>query len=551
MQRAPIDTVSVPGRTYRVSDQVPNLVASRPMVPKPNSIPVIDIFAGPGGLAEGFGAFRSSRGDGYHIALSIEKDAVACNTLRLRKFVRSFRTPPDGYRALLAGEMTLERLLSMHPDEAAAADRQTWQATLGAVPDDQVNRRIRAALGEMNSPWALVGGPPCQAYSLVGRSRMRNTHPDFERDERHFLYREYLKIVARHKPTVFVMENVKGILSSTNDGAGMFRRILTDLRRPGVALGNTSMRGLEYRLYGLAEDTSAPIEPDSDRVGEFLVRAENYGVPQTRHRVFVVGVRADIDGHPEPLVRSDRLRTVSDVLKDLPPIRSRISRGADSWADWLATIEGIQSEAWMKADPTTALGRAAVHANAVLGGVRRKLSAGGAPMEYRSRPALSPELENWYKRGSREVTLHEARGHMRDDLRRYFFAACYGAANDRSATLRDFPKELRPRHSNIRQAIEGDMFGDRFRVQRASRPSSTVTSHLAKDGHYFIHYAADQCRSITVREAARLQTFPDSYFFTGNRTEQYHQVGNAVPPMLAKRVASSVYPILAAARKER
>jgi len=132
------------------------------------------------------------------------------------------------------------------------------------------------------------------------------------------------------------------------------------------------------------------------------------------------------------------------------------------------------------------------------------------------------------------VIQHEARAHMPSDLIRYFFAACAAQKTGVSPKLRDFPLTLLPNHRNAR-AIAGGAgsvekrrrmdFNDRFRVQIKGHPSTTVTSHISKDGHYYIHYDYKQCRSLTVREAARLQTFPDSYYFEGNRTQQYHQVG--------------------------
>ena len=132
---------------------------------------------------------------------------------------------------------------------------------------------------------------------------------------------------------------------------------------------------------------------------------------------------------------------------------------------------------------------------------------------------------------------------MLEDLHRYLFVSCYGAAVGESPRLRDFPTSLLPKHGNVSRALRSDNFADRFRVQLRDEPATTVVSHLSRDGHYFIHFDPTQCRSLTVREAARLQTFPDNYFFCGNRGAQYRQVGNAVPPWLARQIAYAIAPV--------
>ena len=139
------------------------------------------------------------------------------------------------------------------------------------------------------------------------------------------------------------------------------------------------------------------------------------------------------------------------------------------------------------------------------------------------------------------VLNHETRGHIELDLLRYAFCSIHALLNyGTSPKSRDFPAELAPMHANWQTGI----YADRFRVQSANNFATTITSHISKDGHYFIHYDPTQCRSLTVREAARLQTFPDNYYFEGNRTQQYIQVGNAVPPFLAKQIAEIVLKLL-------
>ncbi|MFN0183073.1 MAG: DNA cytosine methyltransferase [Aquabacterium sp.] len=147
------------------------------------------------------------------------------------------------------------------------------------------------------------------------------------------------------------------------------------------------------------------------------------------------------------------------------------------------------------------------------------------------------------------LTHQECRAHMPSDLVRHLFAATFGEATGESPRLIDFPKSLLPSHKNVDpERVEDSIFKDRFRVQIAGRHSMTVTSHIAKDGHAFIHPKPMQCRSFTVREAARLKTFPDSYVFLGNRTAQYTQVGNAVPPYLAHWIAEIVAGVLKRAK---
>jgi DNA (cytosine-5)-methyltransferase 1 len=175
-------------------------------------VPIIDLFAGPGGLAEGFSTLVDTQGDRvFKIKLSVEKDAFAHQTLTLRSFLRQFpvNTLPAEYYDFLQQKITQDELYKQYPDAWQDATKEAWQATLGATSSQEIDLRISEAL-EHQTNWVLIGGPPCQAYSLVGRSRVGGVHED---DHRVHLYKEYLRIIAAHQPAVFVMENVKGLLS--------------------------------------------------------------------------------------------------------------------------------------------------------------------------------------------------------------------------------------------------------------------------------------------------------------------------------------------------
>lgn len=499
---------------------------------------VVDLFAGPGGLGEGFGSLRQ-QGDKnsytFKTVISIEKDQNAHRTLQLRHFYREFTpdTVPEDYYRYLQGTITLEELYRLYPEQASSAQRTAWLCTLGEEPPEKVKERISEALNA-DKKWVLVGGPPCQAYSRAGRSRMKG-NPDFEEDPRHFLYKEYLKILADHKPPVFVMENVKGLLSSTIKGELVIHEILRDLSKPASAFGDENSH-LEYKLYSLSSKGRMSLDTDPSA---FVVKAEEYGIPQARHRIFIVGVRSDIDIAPQILEKT-KTCTVRDVIGDLPKIRSGISKITDTNDLWVQTLTKIQHQAWFIHGKENGLGAFSALAENVLSSFKQH-----ELKKSSDRYSVPKTLKEWFKDDHLDILLsHESRSHMQSDLQRYFFAAMYAQINGITPKLRNFPEELLPEHKNVQQGRTKYVFADRFRVQLPDVPATTITSHISKDGHYYIHYDPEQCRSLTVREAARLQTFPDNYKFEGNRTAQYHQVGNAVPPLLANRIAHIVFQVL-------
>lgn len=501
-------------------------------------IPVIDLFAGPGGLSEGFASLRTPSGNPcFEVCLSIENDEAAHRTLELRAFVRAFQgRPPDAYYDYLTGQLNRESLFAnpIFSSEAERARAKTWRWTLAEETHRLTSRRVREAVGNTDR-WVLIGGPPCQAYSIAGRSRMRPVNPHrFERDERHFLYREYLRILADHEPPIFIMENVKGILSSTVRGRLIFSQILDDLSRPTGG-------SLRYRIvpFGGSDDLfeSGPVD--------YAIRCEHFGIPQARHRVILCGIREDLSGRPLQLVPAENVSFIEHALSGLPPIRSRISREEDSHEAWMEVLREACEQLVVHGGAEFADVVETMRAS--LKRARSIRTAGGRYVSYVPARSCQSEavqrLESWYRDPHMiGVTGHESRLHMRSDLHRYFFAASYAAARGNvSPRLRDFPRYLLPKHKNVRARSEDLPFSDRFRVQVFGRQSTTIVSHIAKDGHYYIHPDPAQCRSLTLREAARLQTFPDNYHFEGSRTQQLHQVGNAVPPLLARQIAATLW----------
>lgn len=496
------------------------------------SFKTVDLFAGPGGLAEGFSSLRDENGDRlFDIALSVEKEASAFSTLRLRSFVRQFpgRLPRE-YYDYIEGRISKADLIALYPGEWSAAQQETMLLELGTptaiAKIDPVLDNIREAA---NGETVLIGGPPCQAYSLVGRARNRGKDGyDAAKDLRHFLYKEYIRIIARLQPVAFVMENVKGILSSKVEGQSIFERVLTDLQSAGGPLNS-------YTLFPM-------IAGAKGRHGGHVIRSEEFGIPQNRHRVILVGLRSDrasaanssiLSGHTLEQVAAQN--DVASVLAGMPNLRSGLSKtsdGDEAWRD--AVIIAFNSAA----NACRTEGDWLDHVAKALDSYARTLrELPTVPPRSSTQLASVPNvgLQPWYFDPDLTVLPnHATRGHMESDLARYAFAAVFAEAFQRSPKAEEFPKGLAPLHGNW----ETGKFADRFRVQRWGAPSSTITSHISKDGHYFIHPDPLQCRSLTVREAARLQTFPDNYLFEGNRTEQFVQVGNAVPPLLARQIAT-------------
>lgn len=472
----------------------------------PLPIPVVDLFAGPGGLGEGFSRVEDGKGRKvFKTVISIEKDPYARQTLRLRAFYRHHRDSrtrlPEAYLRVLKANTAREKSLALDQ----LAHEPMWKRVCVEIPEwvrggrkscelGPDNLEIHAAIkdrlkGEPN--WILIGGPPCQAYSLVGRSRMRN-HEGLIQDARHFLYREYLAVIHKFKPTIFVMENVKGLNTAKVAGVPILPMIMKDLESAG------------YALKSIAQ---------SELPSDFMVKSERFGVPQTRHRMIIVGVRLSEIGLAEklrPIEQGQVVETVQNAIYGLPKLEA-----LDSSTPRAQVKESLK-------------GKPCIERECECYFESRKL--------VKFITSKSPQLSGL-------IFNHEARSHMPEDLKRYQWWVDNATETTSPRLNGKIPKSLLPKHRNS-AAGGASAFSDRFKVQVSGRPCGTITSHISKDGHYYIHYDRTQARSFSVREAARIQTFPDDYFFMGNRTQQYHQVGNAVPPYLAYQIGQRVWEAL-------
>jgi len=348
--------------------------------------------------------------------------------------------------------------------------------------------------------------------------------------------------LAIHQPPVFVLENVKGLLSSTVSTGKIADKIFGDLKNPSQAIDGIRSKRVKrgYRLFSFVRESrtydifgNLEFHPE-----DYVIRCEWYGIPQARHRVIVLGIRDDINLWPEVLERSQNDITLEMVISDLPKIRSGISKGTDSNQNWLYTIRQIQSNGVLSDPSITKEVREKIINQINL--LPDNLNRGDESITMDHSP-VPMALEDWLQDPQiKGVCNHHSRSHISSDLHRYFYCACFASVNHSSPKLSAFPKDLLPNHKNVIEGVNGKQFADRFRVQLLGRPSTTITSHISKDGHYYIHPDPAQCRSLTVREVARLQTFPDNYFFMGPRTSQYQQVGNAVPPLLAYQLADKI-----------
>ncbi len=417
-----------------------------------NTVPnCLDLFAGAGGLSEGF--LRA----GFEPVAHIEKDVAACYTLKTRmayKWLQKQGTP-EIYHQYLSGEITRKEFYAQAPDRV-----------LNSILNFEISKKNlkhifsvvdRCLEGEHLN--LIIGGPPCQAYSLVGRARSAT---GMRGDSRNYLYILYAEFLKRYQPEYFVFENVSGLLSAKDkDGHLHFDKMKACFSECGYSV--------EYKI----------------------LNAKNYGVLQNRKRIILIGMHGNFHNFYPEIEEIHPGCLVNEVLSDLPPVNA----------------------------------------------------GGGDPCLVDTLPYYGTYLyDAQIKKEDRQpVTYHWARPNTQQDLEIYRIVANEWVHNKKRINYCDLPKYLQS-HKNTK------VFADRFKVVAQDLPySQTVVAHICKDGHYYIH--PTQNRSLTPREAARLQTFPDDYYFESisgkpSRTAAFLQIGNAVPVLLAENVARALKKLL-------
>lgn len=413
----------------------------------------LDLFAGAGGLSEGF--IQA----GYSPIAHIEKEIAACFTLRTRNafFFLKKEKKLSIYYAYLKGEISREALYSHIPKSEFES---VICKSISQENRQKLFKKIDTLLGNRKLD-LVIGGPPCQAYSLIGRSSDKNKMLG---DNRNYLYLEYVEFLKRYKPKFFVFENVTGLLSARDtDGVKYFDKMLAAFKEAGYS------------------------------VTPYTLNASDYGVPQKRKRIIIIGSLSQ-DPIDLPLPKLDHSNIAHDFISDLPHLKAGTGK--------ILAVSKTQENSLLK-----------------------QLNISDIPY----------------------ITFHQARPHNKRDLEIYKLVVESWNKSSERLKYNELPKTL-INHNNLKS------FLDRFKVVVANQPSHTIVAHISKDGHYYIHPDITQNRSLTVREVARLQTFPDSYFFESEsgkpaRTAAYTQVGNAVPVLLSNIIAHNLKDLIKKASK--
>lgn len=404
----------------------------------------IDLFAGAGGLSEGF--FQ----EGFNPIAHVEMNEYASNTLETRSCYYYFKKESklDVYYKYLKKEISREDMLNQVPSDVI---KTVINETMTDKSISGIFNRIDEIMKEdgIKEVDVIIGGPPCQAYSLVGRAQSKHMRTPMSEDPRNDLYKLYARFLRKYQPKMFVFENVMGIITANNGKT--WKNIKSYLRRVGYEI--------EWREQN----------------------SKDFGVLQNRRRMIIVGwLKNSGLSYPEfEKIQSEAL--VNDLLYDLPA-----------------------------------------------------LTPGTSSNKYTRRNVRPYVLETGIRTNDDVLTMHECRPNIDRDIQIYQLAVELWNNGHQRLKYYDLPDEL-VTHKNTRS------FVDRFKVVEGDEHCChTILAHLSKDGHYFIHPDINQHRSITPREAARIQSFPDSYYFEGPRTAQFVQIGNAVPPMMAREIARGI-----------